>query len=322
MEPHVKDQRAIVRLLSSALPSWAERSAVCSAAGIKDVQLTGDALAAWRHIVEEAQLQGRLDRLVIAAHKRTPDHPGLARVVARLEESGELRVSSPAGLYAFIGVVLVATVVGIVSSAEMLAPEVNARTGFGTPSSVPTSVADDEVPPAPAPESLGKPAPDAPDAPAGPTTNEPSLEPQPPKQPANDDLRVESDPPVINTPSVPTPVEPPPVATSVEGTATEKRASTPAPKANRACRNQSGWVYLGDEKTVRSGATWTVDTYRNVREDLPSRENDWNVASPRVCVLGPGWQVEVTAEPVLISGGAWWLQVGAGASEVISTGQP
>lgn len=315
MEPHVKDQRAIVRLLSSALPSWAERSAVCSAAGIKDVQLTGDALAAWRHIVEEAQLQGRLDRLVIAAHKRAPDHPGLARVVARLEESGELRVSSPAGLYAFIGVVLVATVVGIVLSAEVLAPEVNARTGFGTPSSGPTSVADDDVPPAPAPESLGK---STPDAPAGPATNEPSSEPQPPKQPVDDEVRVEVNPTVINAPSVPTP----PVATSVEGTATEKRASSPPPKANRACRNQSGWVYLGDEKIVRSGATWTVDTYRNVRQDLPSRENDWNVASPRVCVLGPGWQVEVTAEPVLISGGAWWLQVGAGASEVISTGQP
>lgn len=315
MEPHVKDQRAIVRLLSSALPSWAERSAVCSAAGIKDVQLTGDALAAWRHIVEEAQLQGRLDRLVIAAHKRSPDHPGLARVVARLEESGELRVSSPAGLYAFIGVVLVATVVGIVSSAEVLAPEVNARTGFGAPSSAPTSVAVDEVPSASAPEPSGKPTRDTPAVPA---TTAASLEPPPPMRPADDDVRVEPDPPVTNAPSVPTP----PVSTSVEGTATEKRASSPPPKANRACRNQSGWVYLGPEKTVRSGATWTVDTYRNVRQDLPSRDNDWNVASPRVCVLGPGWQVEVTAEPVLISGGAWWLQVGAGASEVISTGQP
>jgi hypothetical protein len=103
-------QRIAARLAAS-LPTWADREGTAAAAGLSDVQLTGEGAVPWRLLVDEAVAQDKLVRLVRAASRRKPDDAGLARLATDLE-AGRLPGMALSGLVLPLGVGVVVLAIG------------------------------------------------------------------------------------------------------------------------------------------------------------------------------------------------------------------
>lgn len=61
----------IARALTSAFPSVGDRLRVLTAAGLGDIQATGDAKSAWRHAVDDAAERGAVARLLSTAGRES-----------------------------------------------------------------------------------------------------------------------------------------------------------------------------------------------------------------------------------------------------------
>ncbi|HMV69373.1 MAG TPA: effector-associated domain EAD1-containing protein, partial [Myxococcota bacterium] len=104
------DRHTLVAHLARVLPAWSDREAAARAAGLTDVQLAGDAVTVWTHLLDEADAQGKLDALLHAAWERRPRDRVLSAAAG--EEGAPLLRGSSTGLWfalvALIGVAAVA----------------------------------------------------------------------------------------------------------------------------------------------------------------------------------------------------------------------
>ena len=96
--------------LAAALPTWADREAVAKLAGIRDVQLTGSGIEAWRLLLDQAIEQERLASLMRVASARQPDDRNLAHMAEVIEAGGMPRRPVP---WAAVVAVFVFTVAAI-----------------------------------------------------------------------------------------------------------------------------------------------------------------------------------------------------------------
>ncbi len=67
----------------------------------------------------------------------------------------------------------------------------------------------------------------------------------------------------------------------------------------------AGYSWAGASLDREQGQVWTLDRDRNVREDLPSEDNNWDAQTPVVCVLPKGAKVTLELPPVEIPRAVW-----------------
>lgn len=261
--------------LAAAFPTWEARSALAREAGLGDVQLTGDATAVWRDLVDEGAQRGRLEALLRAADTRRPGwrrarwlrYAPLAAVLAVLAVAPlAYRLVVPADVDAPVDA---APAAAAVSPDEAAPPDASPE--LAAPANVPGQAA-----PVAAPEQA---------APAV----------QSPEQPA----------PAVQAPAAAPVVQAPAVAPP-----TDRKPATapPAAPAPGSCAGKTGWAYLGTTTDVVASEAWTLTRSYNVRTDYPRRDNHYAMA-PTICVLHPGDVVAVPDGPQPVDGGAFWIRI-------------
>ena len=73
-----------------------------------------------------------------------------------------------------------------------------------------------------------------------------------------------------------------------------------------------GYWYAGFPFDAVQGDTYTVKHGANVREDHPTADNGWSAKAPILCSLQSGDTVRLSADPILIEGGKYWVPLHAG----------
>ena len=73
-----------------------------------------------------------------------------------------------------------------------------------------------------------------------------------------------------------------------------------------------GYWYAGFPFEARKGDSYTIKHGANVRKAHPSAENGWTSDAPIVCTLNSGDTVLLSADPLLIEGGKYWVPLNAG----------
>jgi hypothetical protein len=289
------DRAAIVANLSNQLPSWADRQAVCRATGLVDVQLAGDAGAVWASIVEEAEAQGRLEALLLAAAKYRPRDRTLA-VMAGLPpptaRGGSWGLWVAFGALALMAVVARWQAPSGDEGAEV--PDAERKVEAAAASAVPAAPA--AVPPAPAPEDV----PAAVDAAAA----------IPVAPPAAPSVAAPVPAPVVPVPApvaAAAPIATPPAAAPVTPPAAPAEAA-PAAGRRGACGG-GGYAYVASGRAPGQGQVWTVPGSIYVRSDYPKASNGWDSKAGVVCALPAGARVELADAPLRIEGGAVWVRV-------------
>jgi hypothetical protein len=282
------DRAAIIANLTSQLPSWADRQSVCRATGLVDVQLAGDAGAVWASIVEEAEAQGRLEALLLAAAKYRPRDRTLA-VMAGLP--------APAARGGSWGLwVALATLALMAGVARWQSPGGDV---VEAPAALEVS-AKPTPPPAAAPAGPAAVAAPAPVASLkAPEAAAPPAPPQAPEMPA-----VPAAPAAAAAPAPAVAAAAPPSAPA------PTPAESVAPGAGRrgSCGG-GGYAYIASGRAPGEGQTWTVPSSVYVRSDYPKASNGWDSKASVVCALPPGARVEMADAPLRIEGGAVWVRV-------------
>lgn len=308
MDLAAPDRDRLARTFAAALPDWEDRAAVSSAAGLKDVQLTGESFTVWVHLVDEALEQDRLVQLGRAAAHRKPDDARLAALAEGLAE-GKMPSRPTPLAWALAGLALVvfgatawfvlpqsdsADVPEERTSAEVVAPE----PAEPAPETEPTPEVEEQAVAAPEPEPVAEPERE--------TVAQPEPEPEPKAEP--EPMAAPEPEPVAEPATEPDP----PARVSTP----EPAAPTPAATSNGfgPCTDLTGFAYIGmsdqiDDGAITSKGSWTTTQPVNVRADYPNKSNDWDPRQPRVCVLPTGASVELTQPLVLADGGAWWIAV-------------
>ncbi|MEZ4320274.1 MAG: hypothetical protein R3F61_22535 [Myxococcota bacterium] len=73
-----------------------------------------------------------------------------------------------------------------------------------------------------------------------------------------------------------------------------------------------GYWYAGSTRPGRVGRVVTFDRAVNVRVDYPDTHNDFDTRSHIECVLQPGDHVKLSAAPILVPGGRYWVPLTTG----------
>jgi hypothetical protein len=73
-----------------------------------------------------------------------------------------------------------------------------------------------------------------------------------------------------------------------------------------------GYWYAGFPFESAKGDSYTVKHGANVRKDHPTAENGWSAKAPIICSLQSGDTVRLSADPILIEGGKYWVPLHAG----------
>ena len=73
-----------------------------------------------------------------------------------------------------------------------------------------------------------------------------------------------------------------------------------------------GYWYAGTKDPGPQGGSLTLDRDARVRADYPRAENHHNAATPERCVLARGTRFSLTAAPIEVSRGHWWVPVVGG----------
>ncbi len=279
---------ALASALAVAFPSWEDRAELAREAGLGDVQLTGDALAVWKDLVDEGKQRGRLEALVRAADARR----------AGWRNARWTRFLPLAGLVVVLGVVALlyrstATVEDMAAEdvgtartpvEATAAPDALPADGAGGAASPGASAdeARDKAKPSDRPNGAPAAGVAAPDAASTPSAAPPSA-----------------------APSAATTTKPTPVGTAP---ATVAQPSVRDPVTPGNCGGKRGWAYLGETTDVVASDAWTVTRSYNVRTDYPRHDNHYAMA-PAICVLHPGDVAAIPDGPTKVDGGAFWIHI-------------
>ncbi len=300
MEFSEREIAELASFFAKRFPSFEERADLCEAAGIAaEVQLAGDARAAWVDAIAEAARQGRLVVLVERAVQRRPDDVNLRAMLAVFGSGGRRsgrRWMSVAAL--LVGVVLVLLMVRGMSGGESeLAPQpepVAAEPAVAEPEPTPAVSEPEPTPAVSEPEptpAFSEPDPD-------PVVSEPELALTEPEL-----ALTEPDPAPVVTEPEPDPGQVEPAPPQV--------AAPAAPERTLRCEGPAaeilGYWYAGEDSPGGVGASYTVDGGLNLRATYPSPANGFSPRGELVCTLGHGWVLRIGAEPIFVRGGAWWV---------------
>jgi hypothetical protein len=131
-----------------------------------------------------------------------------------------------------------------------------------------------------------------------------------------------ADPPVDAADPALAPVEEPDAAPVVEAPDPIEEPADPVPEAPESptvegrCGGprgaQIGFWYAGFPFDAQVGDVYTLNGGKHVRSDWPGEHNGWNAQEPVQCGLKAGDQVRITADPVLVDGGKYWVPLHAG----------
>lgn len=233
----------------------------------------GNALT-WQELVEAAHARGRLRALAKAAVQRRPDDPNLRELERTLvvPKSSGRAWIVGLGIAAVIGVGLLMKLGGSAAPGGSDPPAPSATPS--TPPAEPPQLAA-PVTPAETPPVVASPA-EAPPVAAPPAP--PATEPQ---------------------------VEAAAQAPSVPGQTIEGRCGGPAGE-------RVGYWYAGKRPPGAQGELITLSTGANVRTDYPRRDNRWRYNFPAVCSLEAGDKLRLTAAPIRVDGGDYWVPLHAG----------
>ena len=95
-------------------------------------------------------------------------------------------------------------------------------------------------------------------------------------------------------------------------------AETPSPARGLPARCQGapgvvvGWWYAGTTAPGALGATISLPTSVNVRDDYPRKENRYALAGRVLCSLPAGTSQRLSQAPVDIGQGHWWVPLSGG----------
>ncbi len=233
----------------------------------------GDAEAAWSIILASSERKGALGRL---ARMLAAEAPGDETFAALARTLGAIAAPPARPPWLMLGVGG--------TGAALLAVGIGAFfTGASqAPPTAPTAL----------PAAREKPTPPAVDAsaPEAPTTPEPG--PSPTAAPA-----VARPAPVPAVAVVPAPVVPP------------RGGRLPVGCTGAPVGEVVGYWYAGTKDPGPAGGTLTLDRDARVRSDYPRAENHHNAATPERCVLARGTRFVLTAAPIEVSRGHWWVPV-------------
>lgn len=278
-----------------------ERVALARAAGLWAGAATDPATAAWRAMVQDAARRGRLALLARRAAERRFADENLRELAAALEQlqprAPRWVVGVALGLLALGGGVVV-VMEGQDDAAEGAAPLGSPAAPGGGPSAASGRLT-----------GAGGPGEDATAQGAG----------------AGDAPAVAGAPGAVTTASeagtggegtpAPTagPGDPAAAPDPPQGAAA---AGAPVPGRCGGTRGEAlGWWYGGESFTARAGEVYTIRAGANVREDLPRLENGWSARARIRCSLVPGDRVRLSADPVLVEGGSYWVPMQVGDLE-------
>jgi len=79
-----------------------------------------------------------------------------------------------------------------------------------------------------------------------------------------------------------------------------------------------GYWYAGTTSPGSAGDTIQIDSWINVRQDLPTYRNDWDTRSSVECVLRPGDVVTLHRDPEFVPRDSYWIPLRA--QDVTSSG--
>ncbi len=284
---------ALASALAVAFPSWEDRAELAREAGLGDVQLTGDALAVWKDLVDEGKQRGRLEALIRAADARR----------AGWRNARWTRFLPLAGLLVVLGVV--ALLYRSTTPVEEMAGE-----DVGTARTPVEATAASEALPTDGTGGAGSPGASAEGVPD-------------PAQPS--DLSSGAPPAEVAVPkaaptpsnAAPAPSTAPPAPAAASTAKPRPAAAAPASVAQPSvhdpvtpgnCGGKQGWAYLGQTTDVVASDAWTVTRSYNVRSDYPRRDNHYAMA-PAICVLHPGDVAAIPDGPTKVDGGAFWIHI-------------
>ena len=93
------------------------------------------------------------------------------------------------------------------------------------------------------------------------------------------------------------------------------RAAAPAHYEGRCTVKGGGIVgywYAGDAAPAQAGGLLVMPHSVNVRADYPDQHNDFDARAPLRCQLAEGDRVRLTADPIAVPGGAFWVPLHSG----------
>jgi hypothetical protein len=264
------DRQRLARAFAATLPTWADREAVASRAGLTDVQLTGEPEPAWRLLVDEAAERGRVVNLARAAARHRSGDATLATIAAGLENGVVVTPSDSAPRLAAVAGGFVVLVV------VWFAVTTNQSTTMPPPQAAPTLQAETRKAARPAP---------------APSTPIPEV--------------VPSSPPEV----VPPEETPPPEPVEAEADDAADVSALDGFGETEACKGVEGYLYMGKTISVKKGDVWRAPKWLNVRADHPRFENQWKMSPEIRCVLPEGYAVRLVEAPIPVAGGAYWVHV-------------
>lgn len=259
--------------LCRRFPRAADRAGLVQAAGIELAEMDASSERAWIQVVEAAHAQKRLPALVGIAARRLPDDAMLQAMSQALNPPVDRR---PAIAGSIVGFVVLSGALGLwfKSAGDKVAERQGSAADLYAPIEQGDPTPAVEAPPVQAP------------APSEPVDVPPAADPVP--------ADPETAPAV--TPDAPSPTE----SATVEGRCGGVRGA------------QIGFWYAGFPFDAQAGDVYTLNGGKHVRADYPGEHNGWNAQAPVQCGLKAGDQVRITADPVLVDGGKYWVPLHAG----------
>lgn len=105
------------------------------------------------------------------------------------------------------------------------------------------------------------------------------------------------------------------VDTGPSSTPARAEHAVPTGRCTRPDGGRVGYWYAGRKPPGAPGDRVTLDGAVNVRLDYPDTHNGFDTGAHIECVLQPGDVVRLSAEPIPVAGGAWWVPLATGDLE-------
>lgn len=258
---------------------------------------------AWGGLLTRAQEQAALPRLARCAARHRPSDENLQGVAAVLngrQWPPQKASSLPRGWKQMGALTALVAIAGVAWAAsgprDAALPEAHEAALEVSEENIEPVVVATELPPAPEPAAVATPEPEAV------ATPEPAVV-------ASADPEPEATAGAAAPPSTP---EPEPSS----GTSAPAIASSSAPATNTgSCHGRPGelvgYWYAGTTAPGGKGDRITVPRDLNVRADYPDRHNNYDRRAPIRCTLGVGQSLVLSADPIAVPGGAYWVPLHA-----------
>ena len=308
MELDEREIADLAKFFAKRFPSFEERAALAESAGLAaEVQLTGDAGAAWADVGREAARRRRLVARVERALQRRPDDANLVDML-RVFSSGKRWRSRRLGLL----LVFAALPLLLLGGWLALAPS-SPLPGEEEQGALPAAGSSSESDEASAALAEGLPGREGEGSQSAAPSDEAQAERTQDEPTEEEGLVAEAEPGEGSVPSEATAPAPESRRTPPPTSAVTEAARGERP---RGCTGDQGQVlgywYAGEQRPGAVGDVHVVDGGVNVRLRYPCTENGWNARDTLVCSLGHGQRVRISREPIHVNGGAWWVPLSGG----------